>query len=186
MSYETPDKKEKINWRQIVTTIKNWLMTKAGQITAGSTIALLVLTLLIMKACEPAKAGIVYPICSAFAEQNVLFPETMKYNLVEQYSPLSIRLYYSHIDSFGQFLTEFIECKFVNNPDTGLALDVAVYNTVKEITRKQAIKNKGRLYQVEQKYIDLFNASQTPQIIQQMDPEKLDFIYPSSDPNFTY
>ena len=177
---------KKTDWKKLLNSAQEWFLTKTGKIVGGSTIALLVITLFLLKACESPKTGIIYPICSAFAEQNVTYPETIKYNLVEQYSGTTIRIYYSHIDSFGQFITEYLECKFKVDEQNGLQLDVAVYNTVKEITKKQPIRNKGRLYQVEQSYIDLFNKSQTPGIIQQLDPEILDFEYPTPDIDFAY
>ena len=175
---------KKTDWRAVVLSVKDWLLTKSGKITSGITIGLLLATLMIMKACEPAKASILYPICSAFAEQNVTFPETLKYNVVEQYSK-SIRLYYSHTDGFGQFITEYIECSFASEESRGLFLKAAIYNTVKEITEKKPLKNKGRLYQVKQEYIDLFNKSQTPQMIMQMDREKLDLTIPVPSDNFS-
>jgi len=174
---------EKTDWKALALSLKDWLLTKAGKITAGVTIGLFIVTLMIVKACEPAKAGILYPICSSFAEQNVPFPETIKYNVVEQYSQ-SIRLYYSHIDAFGQFLTEYLECSFANDPEKGLLLKAVVYNTVKEVTEKKPLKNKGRLYQVQQEYVDLFNRSKTPQLIMQMDREDLDLTLPIRADNF--
>lgn len=175
---------KKTDWKALALSIKDWLLTKVGKITAGVTIGLLVVTLMIMKACEPAKAGILYPICSSFVEQNVPFPETIRYNVVEQYSR-SVRLYYLHTDSFGQFLTEYIECSFGNNPNTGLFLKAAIFNTVKEVTDKKPIENRGRSYQVQQQHIDLFNQSQVPQIIMQMDKDLLDLTLPTPSANFS-
>ncbi len=174
----------KTDWKALALSVKNWFLTTAGKITAGVTIGLLLITLMVMKACEPAKASILYPVCSAFVEQNVSFPETIEYNVVEQYST-SIRLYYAHIDTFGQFLTEYIECSFAEDPNRGLFLRAVVYNTVKEITEKKPIKNKGRLYQVQQKHIDLFNQSQTPRMIMQMDRDMLDLTLPTPSENFS-
>lgn len=180
------DETPKVTWQEHAIAFKNWLLTKSGKITAGTTIGLLLLTLLIMKACEPAKTTILYPICSAFAEQNIQFPETMRHNLVEEYSSLSLRIYYSHIDGFGQYLTEFVECSFGQNEQRGLFMKAAIYNTINGVTKKVPLKNKGRLYQVEQKHIDLFNQSTTPQIIRDMDPEKLNFNYPEPPEDFTF
>ena len=179
---ETP----KMTWQEWAVVVKDWLLTKAGKITAGTTIGLLLFTLLIVKACEPAKTTILYPICSAFAEKNVPFPETIQHSLVEEYSSLSVRIYYAHIDGFGQYLTEFLECSFGQDEQRGLFLNAAIYNTVNGVTKKVPLKNKGRLYQVEQQYVDLFNQSQIPMIIREMDPEKLNFDYPQPPEDFEF
>lgn len=179
------DDAQKLSWQEKAMVFKDWLMTKSGKITAGSTISLLLLTLLIVKACEPAKAGVLYAVCSAFSEQNVTFPETIDYNLVEEYSS-SVRIYYAHTDAFGQYITEFIECSFAQNEEKGLFLKAAIYDTVKEITEKTPLKNKGRLYKVQQKYVDLFNQSQSAQIIMQMDEEQLDLTLPRPPTNFAF
>ncbi len=167
---ETDDDEPKLTWKEQLLAFKKWAFTKSGKITLGTTIGLLLLTLLIMKACEPKKGSILFGICSAFAEQNVAFPETMKNDYVEQYSS-GVRVYYHHIDAFGQYKTEFVECTFEKHPQKGLMLKAAIYNTVKEITEKTPLKNKGRLYQVEQQYIDRFNASSSPFVVQQSEPD---------------
>jgi len=44
-------------------------------------------------------------------------------------------------------------------------------DTVKEITAKERAAGKGRLYKVEQEYIDLFNNSLSPKAIMSQDPD---------------
>lgn len=142
--------------------------TKKGMTVGGSIFGLFLFVLLIVKACEPAKGTILYGICGAFLEQQIPFPETIEHTYVEQYG-WGVRIYYNHIDAFGQHLNEFLECSFDQQPESDLYLKAVIFSTIKEVTEKTPIKNKGRLYAVEQKYIDKFNKSNSIQIIMNQD-----------------
>lgn len=144
--------------------------SKGGKITAGVLTTLLLMSLLAMKACEPATGGALFRVCHAFLEQQITYPETIEHKYVEQY-PMGTRIYYNHTDGFGQSLGEYIECSFENDPQVGLQLKGVVFNTIKIVTKKTTVKNKGRLYAVEQKVIDRFNrAYSTDAILKQEQP----------------
>ena len=150
--------------------VKDTLMTREGKIGLGATIGLLLITLLLMKACEPRKGGILYGVCSAFLEQQLKYPELTQQHYVEQYAP-GVRIYYTQVDGFGQSLFEYIECTFAQDERRGLFMAAAVFNTIKDVTKKTTIKNKGRLYRVQQKYIDHFNNSGSIQAIIASEPD---------------
>ena len=158
---------------------KGMLVSRQGKINLSIIGGLFLFVLLMLKACEPAKGSIRYGICSAFLEQQIVFPETIEQNYVEQYSSGGVRIYYSHIDAFGQYLTEFIECSFAQTSQNEMVLNGVVFNTIKRTTKKMPIKNKGRLYSVEQKYIDRFNKSYSINIISSQEP---DLTLPYNDP----
>lgn len=153
-----------------VLKFKQALISRQGKITLSVIGGLFLFTLLLVKACEPAKGSFLYGACSSFLEQQIVFPETIEKNYVEQYSS-GVRIYYSHIDGFGQYLTEFIECSFEQHPQNGVQLKAVVFNTIKRTTQKIPIKNKGRLYAVEQKYIDLFNEANSIDAIIGQEPD---------------
>ncbi len=166
----TSDGEEQLSLKEKIQIAKEKLMSRRGIITLSTTIGLLLLILLLMKACEPRKGSIFYGICGAFLEQQIVYPETIEHQYVEQYSA-AIRIYYSHIDGFGQSLNEYIECSFEKPPQKGLQLKGVIFNTIKLITKKQTIKNKGRIYEVEQEYIDKFNKSNSIGVIISADPD---------------
>jgi hypothetical protein len=94
---------------------------------AGWIVGLILIILLGFVACQPRQGTIYLGICSAFLEQNVAYPESMRRVSVEQY-PSSVRIYFTQIDSFGQFKLEMMECAFKNDPQKGLIMDRALYN----------------------------------------------------------
>jgi hypothetical protein len=111
-----------------------------------------------------------YGICSAFLEQQLLYPEMMEKHYVEQYNS-GVRIYYTQTDGFGESLFEYVECTFAQDEQQGLFMAAAIFNTIKGVTKKTTIKNKGRLYRVEQKYIDRFNKSGSIQAIINSEPD---------------
>jgi len=155
---KTVDDTEKKSLKEQFFLLKQFLFTREGKISSSVVVGLFLLVLLVVKACEPAKRSTLHNICSAFLEQQLKYPEMMEQHYAEQYGS-GIRVYYAQLDAFGQYLSEFIECSFVQDPQKGLMLDAVVFNTIKDVTKKVTIKNKGRLYKVEQEHIDRFNQS---------------------------
>lgn len=176
---DSKDKKQ--SKKELLVRFKKYITTPQGMKRVGIAFGIMFFIFLVMKACEPAKGSILYGVCGSFLEQQIEFPETIEKNYVEQYSA-GVRIYYSHIDGFGQYLTEFIECSFENVPQKGTQLQGVVFNTIKASTKKTPVKNKGRLYAVEQKYIDLFNESHSLEAIAEQ--PNLDLTLPYNDPSF--
>ncbi|GEM_PF-2736255 len=178
---KTKATKDKISLKEKIKPLKAFFTSMKGIITSVVTFVLLIAVMLIMKACEPAKGSALYGTCSAFLEQQIQFPETIEHNYVEQYSTGAVRVYYSHIDGFGQYLTELVECSFGWNAQDQLEMKSVIFNTIKESTRKKPLKNKGSLYAVEQEHIDAFNKSLSIEAIMGAEP---DLTLPAQNPLF--
>lgn len=166
--------------KEKIAALKKKLTSKQGLIWISSVVGLFLFMLLVMKACEPRKGTILYGVCSAFLEHQLPYPETIEHTYVEQYSS-AVRIYYSHYDAFGQYMTEYLECSFIMDQAKGLQLNAVVFNTINSVTKKEPIKNKGRLYEVEQQYIDIFNQSGSIQAIESQEP---DLTLPKNNPLF--
>lgn len=164
------DNKPPLSSKEKLLVLKDRLLTRGGKIGLSIAVGLLLLTLLMMKACAPAQGSILYGICGAFLEQQLQYPEMMEHNYVEQYGS-GVRIYYTQVDGFGQYLNEFIECSFAQDQKVGLYVSAIVFNTIKSVTKKTTIKNKGYLYKVEQKYVDQFNKSGSIQAIMAAEPD---------------
>lgn len=124
----------------------------------------------IIQSCTPRKGTLLYGICRSFLELNIPYPNTIYHVRVEQYRK-ALRIYYNHLDSFGQYQREMIECAFLQDPVKGIQVETIFIDSVKPITEKERAVGKGRLYRVEQKYIDLFNNSLSPSAIMSQDPD---------------
>lgn len=147
---------------------KNFTGTQG--IVLGTVIfSFLFLTVIIVQSCTPRKGTILYGMCGSFLEQQVIFPETIQHSTVEQYRK-AVRIYFTHIDGFGEYQLEFIECSFFQDPAQGVQMESVYFDSVKDVTQKERAPGKGRLYKVEQKYIDLFNRSQSPKAIVYSNP----------------
>ena len=172
------DNQSTLSPKEKLLVLKDKLLTRGGKIGLSTSVGILLLTLLMMKACAPAQGSILYGVCSAFLEQQLQYPEMMEKNYVEQYGS-GVRIYYTQVDGFGQYLNEFIECSFAQDQKRGLYLSAVVFNTIKSVTKKTTIKDKGYLYKVEKKYINHFNESGSIQAIISSEP---DLTLPRNDP----
>lgn len=157
--------KKKIN----LTKLKEKLLSTRGLVTGTVVVILLLSIVFIVESCAPRKGSIIYGICSSFLEQQVTFPQSLNYTSVEQY-PKAVRIYFTYTDAFGQYQFEFAECTFRQDPQQGVQLERVFFNYAKEITESQRMIGKGRLYQVRQEVIDLFNRSQSSRAILENNP----------------
>ncbi|HPD83040.1 MAG: hypothetical protein R3D88_03915 [Alphaproteobacteria bacterium] len=151
-------------------SLKEKLFGTQGLITGSVIFGLLFIIVIIFQSCAPRKGTILYGLCSAFLEQQIPFPETIKHTSVEQY-PKAVRIYFTYIDGFGQYQFEMTECSFKNDAQNNILLDRVFFNYIKDITEKERVAGKGRLYEVKKDSIDLFNRSQSPAVIISQDPD---------------
>ena len=63
------DNKPTLTPKEKLLLLKDKLMTRGGKIGLSVTIGMLLIALLMMKACAPAQGSILYGICNAFLEQ---------------------------------------------------------------------------------------------------------------------
>jgi len=103
---------------------------------------LLLIVVMSVYACMPKKGSILYGICSAYLNQTVTYPHTLRHSMVEQY-PRAVRIYYTHVDPFGQYKLEMVECSFYMDQEKGIQVDEILQN------RKE----------IDQAIVDEFNVS---------------------------
>ena len=166
MDTEDDKKKQKID----LASLKEKLLSTQAIVGGAVVFIFIFIVVLIVNSCTPAKGNILYGLCGTFLEQQVQFPHTLKHTSVEQY-PKAVRIYFTYIDSFGQYQFEMMECTFVQHPQKGVQLDRVFFNYVKEVTEKERVGGKGRLYEVKQEHIDLFNNSKAPLSILSHEPD---------------
>lgn len=94
---------------------------KVKQIGLGALGVVLIIILLSIYGCQPAKGSMAYGICSTFLELNTPYPHTLNYIDLEG-SRTAVRIYFTSTDPFGQFKQEMIECKF--GPDEKMGMKV--------------------------------------------------------------
>lgn len=93
-------------------------LIKRGAIGAG----VLILGFIIYLLFAPFKGTMAFGLCKVFVELNVQYPTTLKLNSVEEFST-SVRIWYTHTDSFGEYILEPIQCYFRPDENFGFALD---------------------------------------------------------------
>ncbi len=107
---------------------------------AGGVIFLMLI--LIVYSCQPAKGGMAYGICATFLEQIIPYPGTIRHTAVEG-SRTAVRIYYTHVDPFGEYKQEMMECKFGPDPKMGMR--------VLQVTKNRQL--------VDQQKVNKFNLS---------------------------
>ncbi|MCI5060373.1 MAG: hypothetical protein MRY79_04795 [Alphaproteobacteria bacterium] len=156
---------EKIKWvKDNWPEIKEWASSTEGIVVGALSVIVLFVIVSIVQSCTPRKGTILYGMCGAFLEQQVPYPETIQHSHVEQYRK-AVRIYYTHTDSFGQYMMRKIECAFVQDPEKGVQLESVILDHIDHITHNKPIVGKGKLYQVRQEYVDKFNESKSPSAI---------------------
>lgn len=88
----------------------------------GSALGVLFLGYIIYLLFVPYKGTMAFGLCKVFVELNVQYPTTLKLNKVEEFAT-SVRIWYSHTDSFGEYMVEPIQCYFKPDERYGFALD---------------------------------------------------------------
>lgn len=76
---------------------------------------------------QPFRGTIEYGVCKVFAELKVSYPSTFQTLFIQNFDQ-SVRIYYSHLDGYGQSRSEFIECSFRPDPNTGFAIESVKIN----------------------------------------------------------
>lgn len=73
----------------------------------------------------PFQGGMKYGICKTFLELTVAYPQTIELSTVDENlkENTSVRIWFTHIDPFGEYRLEPIECIFRPDPQIGAALD---------------------------------------------------------------
>ncbi|MBK9586074.1 MAG: hypothetical protein KA099_00165 [Alphaproteobacteria bacterium] len=67
----------------------------------------------------PFKGGLPYGICKTFIELNVTFPDTILLSEVSTIRNGGVRIWFTHIDSFGSYRLEPFVCMFAKDEKSG-------------------------------------------------------------------
>lgn len=114
---------------------KKEIMIRRSAIAGGVVLFLL----LIVAACAPKKGSMKYGICLVYTELMIDFSHTLQINYVEEYSNRA-RIGFSHIDNFGQYSNDMIDCHYGNSPDGNTIL------TKIEFNREEIDEEKVKLF----------------------------------------
>lgn len=113
-------------------------------------VAVLIVAWIVSTAMAPKLGGKPYGVCKVFLENTVRFPDDLHLTSVEGLRPRGsggdslggMRIWYTQIDSFGQYRMENIECYFKPEETTGVAVDKIFINRREVDAQKIADFNK--------------------------------------------
>ncbi len=83
---------------------------------------------------KPFEGGMAYGICRVFLENYVRYPTLLRLSTVEEFDT-SVRIWYTQVDSFGEYRMEPIQCYYKQDPERGTLVDKILINR-REIDRK--------------------------------------------------
>ena len=67
---------------------------------------------------KPFQGSMLFGICKVFLEQQVQFPHTLRLSVAQEFQQ-SARIWYSHVDAFGAYRLEPMECFYIPDEVTG-------------------------------------------------------------------
>ncbi len=76
---------------------------------------------------SPFVGGMDYGMCRVFLELNVRYPDSLRLSHVQNFGQ-SVRIWYTQLDSFGQYRMESIQCYYRPDPVTGAAFERVTIN----------------------------------------------------------
>jgi hypothetical protein len=76
---------------------------------------------------KPFEFSMTYGVCRVFLELNVQYPQSLRMSTVEDMG-MNIRIWYTQVDSFGEYRLEPIHCYYRPDETTGLALEKVTIN----------------------------------------------------------
>lgn len=90
-------------------------------------VAILFLAFVTYYLFKPFKGSLPYGVCKLFLETSVVYPQHLRLSTVEEFET-SVRIWYTQIDSFGEYRLEPIQCYFKKDPERGTILDKVLIN----------------------------------------------------------
>ena len=88
---------------------------------------LLVLSYAVYWLFKPIEGGMAFGICRVFLENSVRFPNHLRLSTVEEFDN-SVRIWYTQVDSFGEYRMEPIQCYYKQDPERGTMVDKVTIN----------------------------------------------------------
>lgn len=93
----------------------------------GGAVGIGLIVWLVMYLFAPFKAGMTYGICKTYLELNLRFPQELRVSTVDDLG-MSVRIWYTQIDAFGEYRMENIHCYFRADEVTGAAVEKILIN----------------------------------------------------------
>lgn len=171
-------KQIKDNWPEI----KERATSTEGIIYGSIAVVVIFIITITVQSCMPKKGNILYGMCSEFLKLHIPFPDTIKLTQIDNYRK-AVRIYYTHIDAFGEYQLENIECVFFQDAQKGVQMESVFFDTVKPATKTTRVPGKGRKYEVTKENIQMFNKSLSPAAMLSVDD---DLIIPDDTAVFYY
>lgn len=76
---------------------------------------------------KPYQGGLAFGICKVFLEGMTRYPDHLRLSTVEEFET-SVRIWYTQVDSFGEYRMEPIQCYYKNDPERGTLVDKVTIN----------------------------------------------------------
>ena len=76
---------------------------------------------------KPYQGGLAFGICKVFLEGVTRYPDHLRLSTVEEFET-SVRIWYTQVDSFGEYRMEPIQCYYKNDPERGTVVDKITIN----------------------------------------------------------
>ena len=81
---------------------------------------IVILTLGVKWLLKPFKESAEYGICRSFIELHVPYPHTIYVSEIKPTRDGGLKIWYTHIDAFGEYRLEDYQCKIATNEKTGM------------------------------------------------------------------
>lgn len=87
----------------------------------------MLLTYSVVWLMKPYQGGLAFGICKVFLEGMTRYPDHLRLSTVEEFET-SVRIWYTQVDSFGEYRMEPIQCYYKNDPEHGTLVDKVLIN----------------------------------------------------------
>lgn len=83
----------------------------------------------------PFQGGLPYGVCKTFLELQVRYPHTLQLSTVDESlkDGMAVRIHYAHIDSFGEYRLDQMDCTFQPDETMGAKLESVFINRLHEV-----------------------------------------------------
>ena len=120
---------------------------KRNIIFGGGSLFVIVIGLLIFNSSQPRLAGTRYAICHTLLELLIPYPHTLHVSTMSPQRDGSLRLWYNHIDAFGEFRMEPFTCTVYQDKQTNKwVIKEVKLNTVSLEPTQIAFLNNAMVY----------------------------------------
>jgi hypothetical protein len=98
---------------------------KFRQAMAG--VGVILIAFIIYYGLKPFEGSRAFGVCRLFLEGSVTYPQHLRLSTVETFETF-VRIWYTQVDSFGEYRLEPIQCYFKKDPERGTILEKVLIN----------------------------------------------------------